>query len=336
MNVYLWITIFILILVLIGLLFYNRSVRLEQRLKKYTVQSLNNKGLSLFDKIGNKYNLFIKNLSKILSHSTLLTKYSTKYNKYCHAFNVDTEVNFISNKIVVGLIFIVFTIFIKLIRFDYINIYELLLSFILGYYVIDAIYLYKYKQYQKNLENDLLEAVIIMNNSFKAGSSITQAMQIVEKELSGSIALEFKKMNEELAFGLSIDVVFERFSTRINIDEVNYIASSISIVNKTGGNIIKIFSSIEKTLMGKKKLKAELKSLTSNSRMMTYILIGLPVFFVFIISLMDMNYFKPLFTNVFGIALALLIIILYVMYIYIVRKVMKLRMWFNEIYSIVY
>lgn len=326
MNVYLWITIFILILVLIGLLFYNRSIRLEQRLKKYTVQSLNNKGLSLFDKIGNKYNLFIKNLSKILSHSTLLTKYSKKYNKYCHAFNVDTEVNFISNKIVVGLIFIVFTIFIKLIRFDYINIYELLLSFILGYYVIDAIYLYKYKQYQKNLENDLLEAVIIMNNSFKAGSSITQAMQIVEKELSGSIALEFKKMNEELAFGLSIDVVFERFSTRINIDEVNYIASSISIVNKTGGNIIKIFSSIEKTLMGKKKLKAELKSLTSNSRMMTYILIGLPVFFVFIISLMDMNYFKPLFTNVFGIALALLIIILYVMYIYIVRKVMKLRM----------
>ena len=326
MNIYLWITIFILILVLIGLLFYNRSIRLEQRLKKYTVQSLNNKDLSLFDQISNKYNLFIKHLSKILSHSRLLTKYSKKYNKYCHAFNVNNEVTFISNKVIVGLMFIVFTIFIKLIRFDYINIYELLLSFILGYYVIDIIYLYKYKQYQKNLENDLLEAVIIMNNSFKAGSSITQAMQIVEKELSGSIAFEFKKMNEELAFGLSIDVVFERFSNRINIDEVNYIASSISIVNKTGGNIIKIFSSIEKTLMSKKKLKAELKSLTSNSRMMTYILIGLPVFFVFIISLMDMNYFKPLFTNVFGIALVLLIIILYVMYIYIVRKVMKLRM----------
>ena len=95
--------------------------------------------------------------------------------------------------------------------------------------------------YRNRLENDLLQAIIIMNNAFKSGRSISQAIELVTKELKGPIAEEFKKMSLELSFGLSIDVVFKRFGERVKIDEINYLTSSLSILNKTGGNIIKVF-----------------------------------------------------------------------------------------------
>ena len=43
-----------------------------------------------------------------------------------------------------------------------------------------------------------------------------------------------------------------------------YLSSSLTILNRTGGNIVAVFDSIEKTLFDKKKLKEELKRLEEN------------------------------------------------------------------------
>ena len=54
-----------------------------------------------------------------------------------------------------------------------------------------------------------------------------------------------------------LDVVFDRFAKRMNLEEAEYLSSSLTILNKTGGNIIKVFASIEKMLFDKRKLKKE-------------------------------------------------------------------------------
>lgn len=58
----------------------------------------------------------------------------------------------------------------------------------------------------------------------------------------------------EINVGLSIDIVFKRFAERIKLEEATYLTAALTILNKTGGNIIKVFSSIEKTLFNKKNL----------------------------------------------------------------------------------
>ena len=138
---------------------------------------------------------------------------------------------------------------------------------------------------------------------------------------------EFKKMELELSFGLSIDVVFHRFSDRVQLEEVSYLTASLSILNRTGGNIIKVFSSIEESLFNKKKLKLEMASLTGSSRMIMYALIIVPLLFIAFVSIINPTYFVPLFTSVFGVILIVIMLILYIAYIYIVRKVMRVRMW---------
>ena len=80
--------------------------------------------------------------------------------------------------------------------------------------------------------------------------------------------------------GLDIEVAFKRFSKRVKSNEAIYLSSSLSVLNKTGGNIIKVFNSIERNMYNRKKLNNELKSLTSSSKLIMYVLILVPPLFI--------------------------------------------------------
>ena len=88
----------------------------------------------------------------------------------------------------------------------------------------------------------------------------------------------------ELNFGLEIDVVFDRFSKRVHLEEITYLTASLSVLSKTGGNIIKVFSSIEQNLFNKKKLKLELASLTGTSKIIVTALYLVPALFILFVS----------------------------------------------------
>ena len=164
-----------------------------------------------------------------------------------------------------------------------------------------------------------------MNNAFKSGRSITQAIKLVSKELEGPIAEEFKKMNLELSFGLGLDIVFQRLYERIKIEEISYLTASLTILNQTGGNIVEVFSSIEKSLFNKKKLRLELKSMTGGSRMIVNILTIVPIAFILMIWIINPTYFLPLLTNKLGLIIIGIILIYYIAYIIVIRKLLKVK-----------
>ena len=315
----------ILVLIIVFLNKYIRSIKLEKRFSKYTINSSKNKSISLFDNLYNEYMDFINNMSKILSKSVFLSKRAKRYEKYVQAFKQGSTMELMAKKIVVGVLFILLGALVKLLGSEIISSLEILLSFIVGFYTLDIIYYYRYIKYRKKLEKDLFEAISVMNNAFKAGMSITQAVELVSHELNGPIAKEFERVRVEISLGLDIEVAFKRFAKRVNTKEAVYLSSSLSVLNKTGGNIIKVFNSIEKNLFARRKLEQELKALTSSSKLIMYVLIIVPIVFVVFISMLNKDYFRPLFTNAFGIILLIIMVLIYITYIVVVRKVLKVR-----------
>ena len=313
---------------LLWLVKYLKSVKLEKRFAKYSVDAVYDRRLSVMDSLTNFYMKVVSEITKSFSKSELVKKHTIKYKKvyplYKDKYSDITDL--FSVRILSSVIFLLVATLAKTLHAEIINSYEIIFSLTIGFYVPLAIYYSKYKIYRSRLENDLLQAIIIMNNAFKSGRSIEQAIELVSKELDGPIAEEFKKMHLEISFGLAIDVVFKRFALRIDLEEVNYLTASLSILNKTGGNIIKVFSSIEKTLFNKKKLRLELASLTGASRLIVYMLIAIPILFVISISLISPNYFEAFYSTPLGYILMTIILVIYITYIICVRKVMKVRM----------
>ena len=190
---------------------------------------------------------------------------------------------------------------------------------------MDIYYFFYHKQQTKLVGNELLRAVIIMNNAFKAGKSTLQALKIASEELPYPINDEFKKMYLDMKFGLSVDTTFDRFAKRVGIEEAIYLSSSLSILNRTGGNIVEVFSSIERTLFDKKKLNEELKNISSSPKVFVYILFAVPIFFSLIIFALNHDYFKPLVSSPLGFAIIGIIIVMFGIYVFLLRRILRIE-----------
>jgi len=299
----------------------------EKRIKKFTLKNYNDKEKTLSDLLSNLYRLLIESLSLVFKKSALLTKYSKRYTKYLNSnpYIRREEIDFISNKFVFGLVAIIIAIFSSIIKITHFTLFELIISFLAGFFVLDVYLIIRGKRLMLSLENDLEKAIIIMNNAFKSGRSIMQAIELVSTEVEGQIGEEFKKMYIDLNYGIDLEEVFERFSNRIKLDEVKYISSSLVILNRTGGDVVQVFESIEKGFFDRKKIKNELNSTIALSNLMYKFLICIPVLVAAIVLLFDPGYFSPLFASTIGRFIFIIALLLYISYIVIVRNVAKVR-----------
>ena len=78
-------------------------------------------------------------------------------------------------------------------------------------------------------------------------------------------------------------------------------------------------------MMTEKKINDEMNSLISSSIFMFRILVLMPILLVGIIFMLNPSYFIPLISTIYGRLIICLIIILYSLYIVVVRKILKVN-----------
>ena len=299
----------------------HKAIRSERRIARYSLRMEAQEELSYFDKMIEKYQKIIKKFQK----NEKLMKYSSKYEKYAQVGEGLGAIQFVINKLVIAFCFIVLVIISYAIQGKMIGFIGFIFSFIIGYYIYDIYLIFSKKRRTQKIKTDMLRAVIIMNNAFKAGKSTLQAVEITSHDLPYPIAREFEKIYQDMSYGLSVDVAFMRFAKRVKLEEANYIASSLTILNKTGGNIINVFTSIEKTLFDKKKLEEDLKNSTAASNLVVKVLMIIPILFILMIYVISPDYFEPLFASALGYMILFIVLLMFVIYIYLLNKIMKVR-----------
>jgi len=330
-DINLFITNSIFIVILFGIVLWLfgliRVGKLERRFSKYTINTINDRELSLFDKFVNIYYDTRKRLSKQLYKLKIFDDYSKKYEKYCDNTKIIREdpMEYIATKVIVGICMIVLIVISNLLQHGVVTLLNLITVFLIGFFIPDLLLISKTKLRKKQIEKDMLKAIIIMNNSFKSGLSIMQAIYMVSNELEGPISEEFKKMYIDLSFGLNMEVVFERFTNRIDTKEARYITTSLNVLNKTGGNIVQVFASVERNSFTRKKLEEELGALAASSSAIFKILVVIPVLLFLGIFILNPAYLIPLFLEPLGWFLILLMVLIYVVYIIVIRRVMKVK-----------
>jgi len=320
-----------LIIILFGIVLWlfklTRITRLERRFSKYSVNIIENKEVSLFDKLIKLYTTLRKKISKILYKLRIFDEYSVKYEKYCDNTRVIREdpMDYMSTKMLTGFAMMILIIISDVFQYKPITSFQLLTAFLIGFFIPDILLISKEKMRKRQIEKDMLKAIIIMNNSFKSGLSIMQAIYMVSNELDGPISEEFKKMYIDLSFGLNMEVVFERFTNRIDTKEARYITTSLNVLNKTGGNIVQVFASVERNSFTRKKLEEELGALAASSSAIFKILVVIPVLLFATVFALNPAYLIPLFLNPVGWFLLTLMLLIYIVYIIVIRKVMKVK-----------
>ncbi len=318
--------ILIIVIMIIWFASEMRIQKLNKRLKKYTIAKDERRN-SLFDIIYNTFNKWCGFLTKILYKSPFLKKYSLHYEKYIDRSKngIHDPMDYISIKFILSIVALIILTITDVIQGNTLTFLQIIVAFSSGFFALDIYMITKKKYVKYRMENDLLKAITIMNNSFKSGRSIIETIKIVSDEIDGPLKEEFEKMENDLQYGLEIEVVFERFNKRVNLPTVKYITTSLTILNRTGGNIVNVFSSIETTVFNNKKLQDELRNLSAASKALSRLLLVIPIIFVGVIYILDPGYFKPLYQTSLGIMISIIIVVIYVIYIIIVNKIIKIK-----------
>ena len=165
---------------------------------------------------------------------------------------------------------------------------------------------------QSRFQGQIVDALLVMSSSLKAGLSMMQAFGIVAEEMPPPISQEFGFLLKQTRMGVNVDEAVATLKRRMPSDDVNLFTTAVLVSRETGGDVTHLFSRLVETIRERKKLKERIKTLTFMSRMQGVLMGMLPVVFAVIVYRMNKDYFHWFFTNELGRLMLAMVVVLQV------------------------
>lgn len=295
---------------------YIKSLSRLNRLSYYSLNLENKKDKGLINNV-------IFKTSKVLESLVIFNGLARTYDKYIYSDSrLRKGIDYVSIKILLGLLFIFVNVLINALYKIEFSSLLILISFILGFIIPDFYCLFNKSKRVNILNKNLLSAIIIMNNSYKANESTEQAIKSVIDRTEGAVSVEFMKVLNDIKLGIDISESFNRMYERTHLSVIKYMSSVLGLVNKSGIDIIDAFSNIEKKLLEIEKFNNELIVLRDTNRLSVLLFSILPLIFLVTVVAYNTEYIK-LLMNVNGIFIILIMFISYMLYLFIIKRIIR-------------
>ena len=202
------------------------------------------------------------------------------------------------------------------------------LSIIIGLAIGAAPYIYLYVAREirfVRFDATLPEAVDLMARGLRAGHAVTAVLEMVGNEVADPVGTEFRAMHEEQALGLPLREAMINLVDRMPRDDVRFLATAILLQKETGGNLAQILDKTAAVMRERARLRGQLRIYTAQGRITGWILCTAPFAMFGLISLVNKNYEKPLFSDPLGIKMIYTGLIMMVIGILAIRKIIDIK-----------
>jgi tight adherence protein B len=143
----------------------------------------------------------------------------------------------------------------------------------------------------------LPDTITLIANALRAGSSFLQAIELVVRESRPPISTEFARVIREVNLGLPFDQALDNMVRRVRSDDLELMATAISIQHQVGGNLAEILDSIAYTIRERVRIKGEIRTLTAQQRMSGYVVGFLPIGLAGFLFIAAPGFMQPMFAN---------------------------------------
>ena len=173
----------------------------------------------------------------------------------------------------------------------------LLIGALIGFF-IPRMWLNRRKGSRLNAFNKQLpDTITLLANALRAGSSFLQAIELVVRESRPPISTEFARVIREVNLGLPFEQAMENMVRRVRSDDLELMATAITIQHQVGGNLAEILDSIAFTIRERVRIKGEINTLTAQQRMSGYVVGFLPIGLAAFLFIAAPAFTEPMFDN---------------------------------------
>ena len=166
------------------------------------------------------------------------------------------------------------------------------------------VYLYLLREARfRRCEVLLPEAVDLMARGLRAGHAVTSVLEMVGQEVAEPMASEFRTIYEEQSLGLPMREAVLNLVERLPRDDVRFLATAILVQKETGGNLAEILDKTAVVMRERVRLRGQLRIYTAQGRLTGWIISLLPFILFALISAVNPDYERILYTTPLGIHL---------------------------------
>ena len=144
-------------------------------------------------------------------------------------------------------------------------------------------------------ENQLPDVLVTLASSLKSGHSFRQGLQAVADEDQPPISKELVRVLAEARLGRPLDEALADMTERVGSKDLDFLLAAITIQTQVGGSMAGLFDLVSDTIRERQQFARKIAGLTATGRASAKVLIGLPAFLAFALTVINHDYMSPLF-----------------------------------------
>jgi tight adherence protein B len=136
---------------------------------------------------------------------------------------------------------------------------------------------------------------------------------------------EFRRVVADEQLGVPLEDAIETVAERMNSTDLRQVGLVAALQHETGGNTAEVLDSVAETVRERFELRRLVKTLTAQGRMSRWILTGLPVLLLVVITVLNPGYIEPLYTHTAGKVLLVIAAIMVTAGSLVIRKIIDIK-----------
>ena len=141
------------------------------------------------------------------------------------------------------------------------------------------------------------DALDIIVRGIKSGLPVHDCLRIIGQETPEPLAGEFRRLNENVSMGVTIDQALEKMYERMPTSELRFFIIVLVIQAKTGGNLAEALGNLSTVLRSRKLMREKIKALSSEAIASASIIGVLPPGVCILILITAPDYMKVMFSD---------------------------------------
>ena len=184
---------------------------------------------------------------------------------------------------------------------------------------------FKSKSRKKKLNYQLPDVFDLLCQALRAGHSMASGIQLVGQQLPDPAGIEFRRVFHEQNLGLKLEEALRNMADRVDLLDVQFFVTAVTIQRQTGGDLAEILDKISKVIRDRIKILGQVRALTAEGRLSGWVLSALPVVVFFAAKAMNPQYTDILLHEKDGQHMLGAAVVMQVMGMLMIKKIVNIK-----------
>jgi len=175
------------------------------------------------------------------------------------------------------------------------------------------------------IEEQLPDAIDLIVRGLRVGHPFVHALSAAAREIPDPLGTELGLIADEAAYGRDMGEALMAFAERMDMQDLRFLAVSVTIQAQSGGNLAEILDGLSKVVRARFKLFRRVRAITAEAKWSGMFLSGFPIVSMLLISIVKPDYYDEVKETAYFIPTALVVCAFLVINVLYMRKMVNIQ-----------